>query len=84
VSPVNHKARSSLSTARCPDCGSGNYNGDSLHMTRCYDCGYNPRFGAQAGASGVPAGQGGPATPARQVSTSNNYQPTVVVGRIDA
>jgi hypothetical protein len=52
-------------------------------MTRCYDCGYNPRFGQQSGASGLPAGRSGPSSPARQVSTENNYQPTTVIGRID-
>jgi hypothetical protein len=80
----NPKAPSSLSTRSCPDCGSGNYNGGQANtMTRCYDCGYNPRFGQQSGASGLPAGRSGPSSPARQVSTENNYQPTTVIGRID-
>jgi hypothetical protein len=81
----NPKAPSSRSTKTCPECGSGNYTGspgDSTKMTRCYDCGYNPRFGQQSGASGLPAGQGAPASPSRQVSTSNNYQPTNIIGRV--
>lgn len=82
----NPKAPSSMSAKHCPECGSGNYTGspgDSTRMVRCYDCGYNPRFGQQAGAAGLPAGKSAPASPSRQVSTSNNYQPGVIVGRID-
>ena len=81
----NPKAPSSLSTKTCPECGSGNYSGvasDPSKMTRCYDCGYNPRFGQQSGAGGLPAGQGSPAQASRQVSTTNNYQPTNIIGRI--
>lgn len=82
----NPKAPSSLSSRHCPECGSGNYTGspgDSTKMVRCYDCGYNPRFGQQSGAGGLPAGKSAPASPSRQVSTTNNYQPGVIVGRID-
>jgi hypothetical protein len=82
----NPKAPSSLSVKHCPECGSGNYTGtpgDSTKMVRCYDCGYNPRFGQQSGAGGLPAGKSAPASPSRQVSTANNYQPGVIVGRID-
>ena len=82
----NPKAPSSLSSKTCPECGSGNYSGvtgDSTKMVRCYDCGYNPRFGQQSGAAGLPAGKSAPAQASRQVSTSNNYQPGVIVGRID-
>jgi len=81
----NPKAPSSRSTKTCPECGSGNYTGspgDATKMTRCYDCGYNPRFGQQSGAAGLPAGQGTPAQASRQVSTSNNYQPTNIIGRV--
>lgn len=81
------KAPSSMSTLHCPECGSGNYTGvpgDRTKMIRCYDCGYNPRFGAQSGAVGIPSGQGGAAAhPSRQVSTENNYNPQHVIGRID-
>lgn len=85
VAQGNPKAPSSRSTNSCPECGSGNYTGhpgDSTKMLRCYDCGYNPRFGQQSGAAGLPAGQGTPASPSRQVSTTNNYQPTTIVDRI--
>lgn len=81
----NPKAPSSQSTKTCPECGSGNYTGspgDSSKMTRCYDCGYNPRFGQQSGAGGLPAGQAAPASPSRQVSTTSNYHPTEIIGRI--
>jgi hypothetical protein len=81
----NPKAPSSQSTKTCPECGSGNYSGNpgnATEMTRCYDCGYNPRFGQQSGAAGLPSGQGAAAGRSRQVSTSNNYQPTTIVGRV--
>lgn len=86
VAQGNPKAPSSMSTKACPECGSGNYTGspgDSTKMIRCYDCGYNPRFGQQAGAAGLPADKSSPARAARQVSTSNNYQPMTLIGRID-
>jgi hypothetical protein len=82
---INPKAPSSRSTKACPECGSGNYTGspgDSTKMVRCYDCGYNPRFGQQSGAGGLPAGQSAPAQASRQVSTTNNYQPTNIIGRV--
>jgi hypothetical protein len=81
----NPKAPSSRSTITCPECGSGNYTGspgDSMKMIRCYDCGYNPRFGQQSGAAGIPAGHGAPAQASRQVSTTNNYQPTNIIGHV--
>jgi len=81
----NPKAPSSMSHKSCPECGSGNYSGspgDSTKMTRCYDCGYNPRFGQQSGAAGLPSGKSA-ASPSRQVSTTGNYQPTTIIGRID-
>lgn len=81
----NPKAPSSLSTKTCPQCGSGNYTGipgDATKMIRCYDCGHNPRFGTQSGATGMASSQSKAATPSRQVSTANNYQPGTIVGRI--
>lgn len=86
VAQGNPKAPSSMSLKSCPECGSGNYTGspgDSTKMQRCYDCGYNPRFGQQAGAAGLPADKSTPAQAARQVSTTNNYQPGTVIGHID-
>ena len=85
VAQGNPKAPSSQSTKTCPECNSGNYTGspgDPTKMTRCYDCGYNPRFGQQSGAGGMPSGSGSPAQASRQVSTSNNYQPTNIIGRV--
>lgn len=85
VAQGNPKAPSSRSTKSCPECGSGNYTGspgDSTKMTRCYDCGYNPRFGQQSGAGGMPSGSGSPAQPSRQTLKTNNYQPGVIVGRV--
>jgi hypothetical protein len=85
IAPGNPKAPSSQSTKTCPECGSGNYTGspgDSTKMTRCYDCGYNPRFGQQSGAGGLPAGHGAPTQASRQVSTTNNYQPTNIIGHV--
>lgn len=80
----NPKAPSSLSNRSCPECASSNYTGgQGSTMTRCYDCGYNPRFGQQSGAGGLPADKSSPARAARQVSTENNYQPMTVIGRID-
>lgn len=81
----NPKAPSSLSTKHCPECGSGNYTGNpgnATEMIRCYDCGFNPRFGTQSGAAGMSSSHSKAATPSRQVSTSNNYQPGTIVGRI--
>lgn len=86
VAQGNPKAPSSMSAKSCPECGSGNYTGspgDATKMTRCYDCGFNPRFGQQSGAAGMPSGSGAPASATRQVSTSNNYQPTNIIGRIN-
>jgi hypothetical protein len=80
---TNPKAASSFSTARCPECASGNYKSGGNTMSRCYDCGYNPRFGIQSGAAAMPSGSGSPALPARQVSTTNNYQPGTVIGHIN-
>lgn len=86
VAPGNPKAPSSMSNKSCPECGSGNYtgvSGDSTKMIRCYDCGYNPRFGQQAGAAGLPSSKSNPAQAARQVSTENNYHPEIVIGHVN-
>ena len=61
---------------RCPGCGSGNYAappGSRTHGPRCFDCGY-PVMQTTSGMSNT-ASDGGPSTPARQVSTANNYNP---------
>jgi hypothetical protein len=50
-------------------------------MTKCYDCGFNPRFMHSTAGVGIP-GDAGPATPARQVSTANNFNPQGVIAHI--
>lgn len=70
----------------CPSCGSGNYfkspdpRSNSGH--RCFECGY-PVVHQTSNLPSVPAGEGGPVKAARQVSTANNYNPQMVVDRID-
>lgn len=51
--PVVTSAPSARSTQTCPHCGSGNYTkGDTAgSMTRCFECGYNPRFDQMAFAA---------------------------------
>ena len=51
--PVVTSAPSARSTQTCPNCGSGNYTkGDTAgSMTRCFECGYNPRFDQMAFAA---------------------------------
>lgn len=55
----------------CPGCGSDNFFAMGTAQSRCYDCGY-PVVQRSSGMTGT--GDGGPATPARQVPTSG-YQP---------
>lgn len=56
----------------CPGCSSDNYFAMGTNQPRCYDCGY-PVVQQSSGMTGN--GDGGPATPARQVPSSG-YQPT--------
>jgi len=75
------KAQSSRMNDSCPGCYSGNYFAPTgTQMKRCYDCGY-PVVQSGSGA-GMPSGSAGPSTPARQVSTANNFNPNVIVDRI--
>ena len=76
------KAPSSRETDRCPGCYSSNYFApQGTSKKRCYDCGY-PIIQSGSGA-GMPSGNGGgPVLPARQVSTSNNYNPSNIIGKI--
>lgn len=76
------KAQTSRMNDRCPACFSGNYfppQGTTRY--RCYDCGY-PLVQAGSGG-GLPSDSSGPSTPARQVSTGNNFNPNTIVGRIE-
>lgn len=52
-------------------------------MRQCYECGYNPRFAHSTAGAGMPTDAAAPARPARQVSTSNNYNPGVIVGKVE-
>ena len=80
------KALSARSTALCPGCGSDNIFkpvGMPNMMEQCYNCGWNPRFGHSTAGAGLPAGEAtGPATPARQVSTANNFNPQTIVAKV--
>ena len=69
----------------CPACGSGNYHrpkGMPNAMLQCYNCGYNDRFGEQSGTAGIPDSNTGPAQPARQLSTANNFNPQTIVAKV--
>ena len=68
----------------CPNCRSGNYGSpDPEHKARCYDCGYpvvQSGSGLGTGISGPSAS--GPAKPARQSTTANNFNPQGIIGHI--
>jgi hypothetical protein len=82
------KAKSSTMASRCPECASGNYmkigtqsnSGGQFDVYRCYDCGY-PKTQSGSGG-GLPSDSSGPATPAKQVSKGNNFNPGIIVDRI--
>lgn len=75
------KAMSAKNAQNCPNCYSGNYFAPmGTNRMRCYDCGY-PVLQQGSGA-GLPSGQGGAATPAKQVSQGGGFQPNVIVDRI--
>lgn len=83
ISPVDvrtTKAVSARSTGSCPQCGSGNYvPGHGNGMTRCFDCGYNPRFDQQA--VGVSAGSASIST--KQIDKGvNNFNPGQIVAHV--
>lgn len=62
----------------CPGCGSVNYMRPigSRSAMRCYDCGYNEHMGMSLVGEGIPADKSTPVHQSRQVSTSNNFNPT--------
>lgn len=75
------QAKSARATERCPNCNSGNYTkGDtSGSMTRCFECGYNPRFDQMAFA----ATGGIPSTATRQAaSTNGGFHPQQIVDKV--
>lgn len=74
------KAQHLKKASFCPECGSGNYMVMNGNYSRCYDCGYPI---VQSG-SGMPNSTStAPTRAARQVSTSNNYNPGQIIGRIE-
>lgn len=83
--PALSRAPSDLGGA-CPECRSGNYfAGGASVRARCYDCGY-PISQSSSGINTL-VRPGGQVTEtnyesAKQLSTSNNYNPTEIVGRV--
>jgi len=76
-----NRAVSARTNDRCPNCNSGNYMApQGTNRLRCYDCGY-PIMQSGSG-SGLPSEASGPATPAKQVSQGQGFQPNVIVDRI--
>lgn len=68
----------SVAASRCPGCGSGNYGRSQLApeaKARCYDCGYPVVQSGSGVGTGITQPGGGRATPAKQVSTANNWNP---------
>jgi hypothetical protein len=78
------KAPSSRSTLTCPNCFSDNVCKPSANvMESCYTCGWNPRFEQSTAGAGLPStAESGPARPARQISTSNNFNPQTIVATV--
>lgn len=76
----------SRTSSRCPSCGSGNYGASALApeaKARCYDCGYPVvQSGSGMGTGIQGAGGSGPAVPARQSTTANNFNPQGIIGHI--
>lgn len=76
---------SATTSSRCPGCGSGNYGGATPEAkARCYDCGYPVvQSGSGMGKGVSQQGSGAPATPARQINTANNFNPNVIIGKLE-
>ena len=75
----------SSAASRCPGCGSGNYGRSQMApeaKARCYDCGYPVVQSGSGVGTGIQQPGGGPATPARQISTANNWNPQGIIGHI--
>jgi hypothetical protein len=72
-------------SGQCPECNSGNYfkpaDPRSNSGYRCYDCGY-PVVQQTSNMPSMPTGDSGPVKASRQVSTANNYNPSVIVARV--
>lgn len=82
--PAAHYQRpalSSLQTAHCPACNSGNYmSAPGSNYQRCYDCGY-PVVQAGTGVGGVQKSK--TVHRATQVEGAG-FNPTVIIGRVDS
>lgn len=76
--------QSAMTSSRCPGCGSGNYGSATPEAkARCYDCGYPVVQSGSGLGKGIQGSQGsGPAQPARQISTANNFNPNTIIGHI--
>ena len=76
--------QSAMASSRCPSCGSGNYGSTTPESkARCYDCGYPVvQSGSGMGTGIQGGGAAGPAQPARQISTANNFNPQGIIGHI--
>ena len=84
IASAKAKALSSRSTLTCPNCFSDNVCKPSANvMESCYNCGWNPRFTQSTAGAGMPsASETGPAQPARQISTANNFNPQTIVATV--
>jgi len=79
----NRLPESAMSSSRCPHCGSGNYGKSSPDTrARCYECGY-PIQQSGTGTPGVRLPSNGAAEPTKQIDTSNNFNPTTIIGKIE-
>jgi len=76
------KSQAAKQADKCPNCYSGNYFApQGTQRSRCYDCGY-PLLQQGSGA-GMPGGSAsGTATPAKQASQGNGFNPNIIVDRI--
>lgn len=77
------KAQSAQQNQLCPNCNSSNYMSVQGSKLRCYDCGYpleqsGSKYGSLTGAKVE-----GTTKSARGNDTSNNWNPTQIVGRIE-
>ena len=76
--------QSAVNASRCPNCASGNYGSSTPESkARCYDCGYPVVQSGSGSGTGISQQGGGAPTPARQISTANNFNPQGIIGRLE-